>query len=222
VRELTALSRSLSPSLFFLCETRQNKNKVRRLRHRLGLKGFVGLSSEGFSGGLALFWHESLHVEIKGINERYIDAYIRSTVNDPPWRLTCVYGEPRVENRHRMWDALRNLKLNSDIPWLVVGDFNEAMWQEEYMSKTPRAAAQMKDFRDALADCDLHDLGFTGVPFTYDNKRSGNANVKVRLDRAVANPAWRDRFVNARVNHHVSPCSDHCPISLNIVQENNL
>jgi endonuclease/exonuclease/phosphatase family metal-dependent hydrolase len=114
------------------------------------------------------------------------------------------------------------LKLNSDIPWLVVGDFNEAMWQEEYMSKTPRAAAQMKDFRDALADCDLHDLGFTGVPFTYDNKRSGNANVKVRLDRAVANPAWRDRFVNARLNHHVSPCSDHCPISLNIVQENNL
>jgi hypothetical protein len=55
VRELTALSRSLSPSLFFLCETRQNKNKVRRLRRRLGLKGFVGLSSEGFSGALLFF-----------------------------------------------------------------------------------------------------------------------------------------------------------------------
>lgn len=40
--------------------------------------------------------------------------------------------------------------------------------------------------RDALNDCDLVDLGFVGLPFTYDNGKEGMANVKVRLDRAVA------------------------------------
>jgi hypothetical protein len=44
---------------------------MRRLRHRLGLKGFVGFSSGGLSGGLALFWHEQLNVEVQAINERY-------------------------------------------------------------------------------------------------------------------------------------------------------
>jgi hypothetical protein len=60
VKELSLISQTWSPRLFFLCETRQNKNKMRRLRHRLGLKGFAGFSSDGLSGGLALYWHEQL------------------------------------------------------------------------------------------------------------------------------------------------------------------
>jgi hypothetical protein len=29
------------------------------------------------SGGLALFWHESVSIDVKAMNERYIDAYMR-------------------------------------------------------------------------------------------------------------------------------------------------
>jgi hypothetical protein len=75
---------------------------MRRLRHRLGLRGFAGFSSIGRSGGLALFWHDQLSVEVQKINERYIDAYVRDSPSAPQWRLTCVYGEPRVEDRPRM------------------------------------------------------------------------------------------------------------------------
>jgi hypothetical protein len=39
----------------------------------------------------------------------------------------------------------------------------------------------MSTFRDALIVCELKELGFQGVPFTYDDRRSGRANVKVRL-----------------------------------------
>jgi hypothetical protein len=95
---------------------------MRRLRHRLGLNGFEGFSSDGFSGGLALFWHESICVEVQAMNNRYIDANVRESPSAPQWRLTCVYGEPRVEDRHLMWDALRNLKNVSNLPWLVFGD----------------------------------------------------------------------------------------------------
>jgi hypothetical protein len=199
VRELATLSQVWSPKLFFLCETRKNKNKLRRICHRLGLKGFAGFSSDGLSGGLALFWHEHVSVEIQSINERVIDAYVCLSPNAPKWRLTCVYGEPRVENRHLMWDALRNLKSNSDLPWLVIGDFNEALWQEEHLSCTPRPTNQMDAFCEVLFDCNLTYLGFAGVPYTYDNKRQGRANVRVRLDRAVASSEWRDLFADSHV-----------------------
>lgn len=127
VRDLCALVREAGSQLVFLCETRQTIEKVRRLRNRLGLRGFAGWICNGMSGGLALFWDESVYVDIKGINDRYIDAYVRLSVNDPMWHITFVYGEPRSENRHRMWSLLASLKQTSNLPWLVVGDFSETL-----------------------------------------------------------------------------------------------
>lgn len=127
VRDLCCLAKEANSHLVFLCETRQKADKVRRLRNRLGLRGFAGLDSVGMSGGLALFWHESVHVEIIDINERYIDAYVRMSPEAPLWHVSFVYGEPRVENRHIMWTLLSSTRQASNLPWLVVGDFNEAL-----------------------------------------------------------------------------------------------
>ena len=72
-----------------------------------------------------------------------------------------------------------------------------------------------------LADCGLIDLGFVGLPFTYDNGREGNANVKLRLDRAVADSSWRDLFSATTLHHLVSSRSDHCPLMLEIKKESS-
>jgi hypothetical protein len=61
----------------------------------------------------------------------------------------------------------------------------------------------MATFRDVLTDCGLTDLGFVGLPLTYDNGRDNNANVKVRLDRAVDDSNWRDMFSAATHLHHL-------------------
>jgi hypothetical protein len=50
----------------------------------------------------------------------------------------------------------------------------------------------MLNFREVLSHCDLHDLGFTRLPWTYDNKQAGDHNVQVRLDRGVASLSWTD------------------------------
>jgi hypothetical protein len=76
----------------------------------------------------------------------------------------------------------------------MMGDFNEAMWQEEHFSRLARPESLMRDFREVLSHCDLHDVGFIGLPWTFDNKQKGDRNVKVRLDRAVASPAWSAIF----------------------------
>ena len=65
--------------------------------------------------------------------------------------------------------------------------------------------------------CELEDLGFSGVPFTYDNGQYGNNNVRVRLDRVCADEHWRDLSPTSRVVHLASSCSDHCPVVLEMV-----
>jgi hypothetical protein len=67
----------------------------------------------------------------------------------------------------------------------------------------------MMDFHEVLSHCDLHDIGFIGAPWTFDNKRKGDQNAKVRLDRAVASPSWSTLFSEHRLRR-----SDHCPILL--------
>ena len=75
--------------------------------------------------------------------------------------MTFVYGEPRPELRYQMWNKIRHTAGHVNEPGVVMGDFNEAMWQFEHFSETRRSERQMEDFRDVLSMCDLHDLGFT-------------------------------------------------------------
>lgn len=67
----------------------------------------------------------------------------------------------------------------------------------------------MMDFREVLSHCDLHDLGFVGLPWTYNNNQAGSRNVRVRLDRAVGNTDWSFMFPDAFVKHITSLRSDH-------------
>ena len=121
-----------------------------------------------------------------------------------------------------MWELLQRIKPNSRDPLIVMGDFNEALWQFEHFSATRRGEKQMEEFRNSLDFCGLKDIGFSGLPWTYDNNRGGNSNVKVRLDRAVGDSAWSLLFDQAEVRHLVSPCSDHCLILLQLYKERHV
>jgi hypothetical protein len=79
-----------------------SESRVKQLRWILGLKGCLAIDSSGKRGGLALFWDENVQVVLLSIDDRYIDVSIREGPNFVPWRATFIYGEPRVEDRHRI------------------------------------------------------------------------------------------------------------------------
>ena len=49
--------------------------------------------------------------------------------------------------------------------------------------------------------CRLKDLGYNGFPFTWCNRRSGDQNIWIRLDRGVATVEWILRFPTTRIHH---------------------
>ncbi|TYH83789.1 hypothetical protein ES332_D02G155400v1 [Gossypium tomentosum] len=51
---------------------------------------------------------------------------------------------------------------------MVVGDFNEIAYAFEKKEGRVRWERQMEDFFSALANCELHDLGFSGKWFTWE------------------------------------------------------
>lgn len=77
-------------------------------------------------------------------------------------------------------------------------------------------SSQINEFQDALDFCQLEDLGYRGYPFTWTNKRLGDANTKMRLDRAVASKGWREKFLMSTVVHLPPHASDHLPNTVQV------
>ncbi|XP_041025343.1 uncharacterized protein LOC121265729 [Juglans microcarpa x Juglans regia] len=73
---------------------------------------------------------------------------------------------------------------------------------------------QMDDFRKALMDWDLGDLGFEGSQYTWCNNRDGSEFTKERLDRALVNGAWQHLYDTNSVITLPVQCSDHNPIMI--------
>ena len=98
------------PKLLFLSETRQKKEYVESLRWRLGLKNVLSFSEKGKGGGLALFWDESITVELFKLSKRHIDVTVVNLPQGNKLRCTFVYGEPVTHERHNFWSLLKRIK----------------------------------------------------------------------------------------------------------------
>ena len=132
------------------------------------------------------------------------------------WFLTCFYSWPEASQKEKSWKLLSHLKDFIDGSWLCIGDFNAFLSSLEKLSKCPPNHGQIEAFWEALDLCQLEDLGFKGYPFTWNNKRPGEANTKIKLDRAVATKGWREKFQLSSVAHLSSHASDHLPIILQV------
>jgi hypothetical protein len=77
-----------------------------------------------------------------------------------------------------------------------------------------RIRSQMEEFQKTLEECELTDLGFYGPKYTWRNYREMEDFIKERLDRGVANQAWRDMFPFAKVQVEIVLWFDHSTIIL--------
>lgn len=116
---------------------------------------------------------------------------------------------------------MRGLIDNPTTPWLMAGDFNEILFSHEKQCGRMKAQSAMDEFRHALTDCGLDDLGFEGDAFTWRNhSHSQEGYIREWLDRAVANPEWRAMFPAARVINGDPRHSDHRPVIIELEGKN--
>lgn len=92
------------------------------------------------------------------------------------------------------------------------------MYSWEMNGGRERNISQMRNFRSAIKDCNLIDLGCTCNFFTFSNKRKGKDETKARLDIVFANKDWMKVFPNASVRNEFANTSDHSPLILTLVE----
>ncbi|KAL9667122.1 hypothetical protein QQ045_001471 [Rhodiola kirilowii] len=92
------------------------------------------------------------------------------------------------------------------------GGFNEVLRVCEVHGIHRRNQWQIEAFRRVIKDCGLIDLGYSGHPYTFSNRRKGNLETKARLDRVFVNKAWLEAGMEYQVRHLTAIASDHSPI----------
>ena len=205
-RALLDVQKQWGPDGVFLAETHLNPVKAENLRKKLKMDRMEVQESVGASGGLLLFWCSPVVIHIRDKSKNFIDVTV-GTGPDETWRFTGFYGEPKWEDKQLSWGYLRTLHLQTNLPWIVVGDFNEILYSHEKEGGAPRPMQMMQNFRDALVDCELEDMGCTGELFTWRRRR-----LRERLDRAVCNGQFLGLCPHVKVRNAPHSKSDHRPI----------
>lgn len=213
VQALKKIISSKGPSFVFLCETKLLRRELEGVSRKLGYTYCFGvdcnLEREGRRGGLGLWWNEEGLLEVHSYSSNHIDVTVGV---DSQWRFTGVYRFPEDNNKWKTWRMIEYLANLSSLPWMLLGDFNEILYDFEKRGGNLKREYRMTEFCDCLEKCGLHDMGFVGQVYTWSNKQSGGDNIQERLDRGVASVDWSERFPSARVSHLTRVLSDHCPL----------
>ncbi|GMI79095.1 hypothetical protein HRI_001578800 [Hibiscus trionum] len=221
VGRLSQKIRDENPSIIFLIETKLSAGRMEKVRKRCGFNNGIDVEAIGRSGGLSMGWKSTCDVTLRSYSVRHIDVEIKDEDTGSTWRCTGFYGNPETSRRMESWNLLRSLDDSPDMPWLVIGDFNEILFAGEKQGGLLRNQRQMDLFRSALEDCALDDLGYSGSWFTWEKGRSEQSNMRIRLDRGVANNIWWSLFPNFTLQHLQHSFSDHCPLLLNTTPNGN-
>lgn len=183
------------------------------IKRSCGFLNGIDVSVIGSKGGLSLGWKEDVKIQLKSFSNSHIDVEVTND-DSTNWHFTGFYDAPIESRRRDLWNLLRQLKVSSELTWLVMGDFNEILFSFEKKGSRLREERQMRDFREVLEECDLCDLGLSSSWFTWERGRLSSNNIRERLDRGVANSLWWEKFPTFSIQHQNHSISNHCPIVL--------
>ncbi|KAK3002711.1 hypothetical protein RJ639_019199 [Escallonia herrerae] len=141
------------------------------------------------------------------------DEDIQSPVSSNAWRRFA---------RQAFWDYFAQVIDSFAGPWMAIRDFNEVTSSLENSGGRSVASSSNGGLIYVINSKGLIDLGFSGNPFTWNNKRALPANIKERLRKGLGNLQWGLLFPNASIKHLSAILSDHNHILLDTATSTSL
>ncbi|XP_074378461.1 uncharacterized protein LOC141719998 [Apium graveolens] len=212
---LKELTQQIKPNIIFLSETLAKHSRIIEVCKALNYADCWSVDAQGHSGGLALLWKNEGGCVVTGSTKHYVDFEV---ANDHVgrWRYTGFYVCPERGRRHESWELIRDLARKSNLPWCIIGDFNDMMSADEKRGGRPQPYNLLQGFTEVVDACGLTDLGFIGEKYMWEKSRGSCNWVQERLDRGLATQDWCNLFPQAEVQVLEVATSDHLPLYLQL------
>jgi len=211
------------PAIFVVMETRIGSERAKVITDKLPFQGAIHIDSIGFAGGLWFLWDpDRVEVTFLASTEQEIHTLVKVNSSSLNWIFTAIYASPRHRERCMLWNNLNTVANSHNLPWIIAGDFNELLSNDEKLGGRPISLYRANLFKECLDSCNMADLGFNGPRFTWTNKHDIGTFIQERLDRYFANPQWCLLYPEAQVTHLPRCSSDHCPVLMEFQPNLNL
>ncbi|XP_026448145.1 uncharacterized protein LOC113348541 [Papaver somniferum] len=124
--------------------------------------------------------------------------------------ISFVHASSVQTTRRNLWNEL-NMGAQQ-VPWLVIGDFNCVLRNDEKKGGVTPRTIVVNEFSDWLDDNSLFEAEALGSKFTWSNRQTGVRRIISKLDRAVINEFWLNRVENWRCKALPREVYDHSPL----------
>ncbi|XP_075658633.1 uncharacterized protein LOC142628410 [Castanea sativa] len=124
--------------ILIVTETRIRGDCAKEITDRLPFDGAIRTDTIGYTGGLWVLWN-SAAVEVSHIasTEQEIHDTVKVSSSNLSWLLTTIYASPRFQERSILWNNLMEVAANHNLPWIMMGDFNEVLMGSEKFEGRP-------------------------------------------------------------------------------------
>ncbi|KAL4367600.1 hypothetical protein GQ457_05G015000 [Hibiscus cannabinus] len=214
VRSLCSVVIRLCPDVIFLSDSRLSRSGSDKLRLNLEMFGSFSVDYSNTCSGLLILWNNKITLDLLSYSDRHIDVCLsHSSVQ---FRFTGLYGYANANLKYKTWELIDRLRSVSTLPWLLGGDFNEILHDNEKQGGRRRNPTFISNFRDCLSrneifDCKPSHGWFT---WTYTTRFNPSSVIRERLDRFLASTSWFTDFASFDVRTEFSDASDHCILVL--------
>ncbi|KAF9621416.1 hypothetical protein IFM89_020938 [Coptis chinensis] len=104
--------------------------------------------------------------------------------------ITIVHAYSLYTGRRQLWRELTLIN-QSNLPWLLIGDFNTYLSPTEKRGGLCPSNRAMTEFREVLNHNMMLEAPNKGYHFTWCNRQLGSSRTWGKLDRAFMNIAWK-------------------------------
>ncbi|XP_059306407.1 uncharacterized protein LOC132057830 [Lycium ferocissimum] len=87
--------------------------------------------------------------------------------------ITFIYAKSDEVERLQLWEDIYHVAASINLSWLVGGDFNVVLHEEEKIRGNPVQLQDYEDLAFCVNSCELSETGFKGSHFTWWNGRGG-------------------------------------------------
>ncbi|XP_049386883.1 uncharacterized protein LOC125851138, partial [Solanum stenotomum] len=162
------------------------------------------------SGKIWIFWRMEWEGEV--VMNSIQQITMKFSKNNNIFFISSVYARCNGLERLELWDELSSFAEDIQSPWMIGGDFNVCLNEEEKLGGLAFTQQEAMDFAQCISSCALLEVPFTGTRYTWWNGRIEDDYILKRLDKILVNHDFSTAFPAIGVQHFIRQGSDPVPL----------